>query len=143
MKISRHAALAFVAGLVFAAAAQAHHSFSMFDRETEMHLTGVVSRWAFNNPHAWLYITVENENGEEVEWGFEGNAPPSLVRDCICGDIMAGIKSPTDCTLYGTACVPDAPVGACMVSSEGTCRIWHQYGGHPDLGGRRGAVCTR
>jgi hydrogenase expression/formation protein HypD len=29
--------------------------------------------------------------------------------------------------------VPDAPVGACMVSSEGTCRIWHQYGGIPDL----------
>jgi hydrogenase expression/formation protein HypD len=30
--------------------------------------------------------------------------------------------------------VPDAPVGACMVSSEGTCRIWHQYGGgRPDL----------
>ena len=76
----------------------------------------------------------------ESLWDF---APPALVRDCICGDIMAGIKSPTDCTLYGTACVPDAPVGACMVSSEGTCRIWHQYGGHPDLGGRRGAVCAR
>jgi hydrogenase expression/formation protein HypD len=76
----------------------------------------------------------------ESLWDF---AAPALVRDCICGDIMAGIKSPTDCTLYGHACVPDAPVGACMVSSEGTCRIWHQYGGHPDLGGRRGAVCAR
>jgi hydrogenase expression/formation protein HypD len=76
----------------------------------------------------------------ESLWDF---APPALVRDCICGDIMAGIKSPTDCPLYGTACVPDSPVGACMVSSEGTCRIWHQYGGHPDLGGRRGAVCAR
>ena len=31
-------------------------------------------------------------------------------------------------------CTPEHPVGACMVSSEGTCRIWHQYGGHPDLG---------
>jgi hydrogenase expression/formation protein HypD len=29
--------------------------------------------------------------------------------------------------------VPDTPVGACMVSSEGTCRIWHQYGGRPSL----------
>ena len=76
----------------------------------------------------------------ESLWDF---APPALVRDCICGDIMAGIKSPTDCTLYGSACVPDSPVGACMVSSEGTCRIWHQYGGHPDLGGHRGAVCAR
>ena len=76
----------------------------------------------------------------ESLWDF---APPALVRDCICGDIMAGIKSPTDCPLYGRQCVPDSPVGACMVSSEGTCRIWHQYGGHPDLGGRRGAVCAR
>jgi hydrogenase expression/formation protein HypD len=70
-------------------------------------------------------------------------APPVLVQSCICGDIMAGIKSPTDCALFGRECVPHSPVGACMVSSEGTCKIWHQYGGHPDLGGYSGAVCTR
>ena len=69
-------------------------------------------------------------------------APPALVQDCICGDIMAGIKSPTDCALFGRECVPQSPVGACMVSSEGTCKIWHQYGGHPDLRGY-GAVCAR
>jgi hydrogenase expression/formation protein HypD len=73
-------------------------------------------------------------------WAF---APQPLTRECICGDIMSGIKSPTDCPLYGKECLPEAPVGACMVSSEGTCRIWHQYGGHPDLGGQRGAVCAR
>jgi hydrogenase expression/formation protein HypD len=60
-------------------------------------------------------------------------APPALVQQCICGDIMSGISSPVDCALFGKECVPDAPVGACMVSSEGACRIWHQYGGHPDL----------
>ena len=49
------------------------------------------------------------------------------------GDIMAGIASPHDCALFGKACTPDAPVGACMVSSEGTCKIWHQYGGRPEL----------
>ena len=69
-------------------------------------------------------------------------APPGLAQQCICGDIMAGIASPTDCPLYGTTCVPDSPVGACMVSSEGTCRIWQQYGGgRPDLSGPIGAVC--
>jgi hydrogenase expression/formation protein HypD len=68
-------------------------------------------------------------------------APPMLAHACICGDIMAGISSPSDCPLFGTACVPDTPVGACMVSSEGTCRIWHQYGGgRPDLSGA-GSVC--
>ncbi|MBT5483140.1 MAG: hypothetical protein HOH14_07475 [Gammaproteobacteria bacterium] len=66
-------------------AALAHHSFSMFDRETEMVLTGTVERWAFNNPHAWLYINVIDENGETVEWGFEGGAPPSLVRAGMTG----------------------------------------------------------
>jgi hydrogenase expression/formation protein HypD len=60
--------------------------------------------------------------------------PPRLSAQCICGDIMAGIASPNDCVLFGKDCVPEAPVGACMVSSEGTCKIWHQYGGHPDLG---------
>jgi hydrogenase expression/formation protein HypD len=73
-------------------------------------------------------------------WDF---APATLSQQCICGDIMAGIKSPTDCAIYGRECVPEQPVGACMVSSEGTCRIWHQYGGHPDLGGSRGAICAR
>jgi hydrogenase expression/formation protein HypD len=61
------------------------------------------------------------------------HAPSTLVRQCICGNIMAGIASPAECPLFGTACVPDAPVGACMVSSEGTCRIWHEYGGVPAL----------
>jgi hydrogenase expression/formation protein HypD len=61
------------------------------------------------------------------------HAPSALTQQCICGDIMAGIASPTTCPLFGRACVPDSPVGACMVSSEGTCRIWYQYGGHPDL----------
>jgi hydrogenase expression/formation protein HypD len=64
------------------------------------------------------------------------HAPPKLVQDCICGDIMAGIKSPNHCSLFGKECGPETPVGACMVSSEGTCRIWAQYGGaRPDLGG--------
>ena len=68
-------------------------------------------------------------------------APPTLAHQCICGDIMAGISSPKDCPLFGNACMPDSPVGACMVSSEGTCRIWHQYGGgRPDLS-TFGAMC--
>ena len=55
-------------------------------------------------------------------------APSLLSQHCLCGDIMAGLKGPRDCALFGAECVPDTPVGACMVSSEGTCRIWHEYG---------------
>ena len=61
------------------------------------------------------------------------HAPSALTAVCICGDIMAGIAAPHQCPLFGKECVPDSPVGACMVSSEGTCKIWYQYGGHPDL----------
>ena len=60
-------------------------------------------------------------------------APSALTQACICGDIMAGIAGPSDCRLFGNECLPESPVGACMVSSEGTCKIWYQYGGHPDL----------
>jgi hydrogenase expression/formation protein HypD len=60
-------------------------------------------------------------------------APGGLAQKCICGDIMAGVRQPTDCELFGKECVPETPVGACMVSSEGSCKIWHQYGGVPDL----------
>ncbi len=60
-------------------------------------------------------------------------APPALAGQCICGDIMAGIRNPNDCRLFNRECVPENPVGACMVSNEGTCKIWHLYGGVPDL----------
>jgi hydrogenase expression/formation protein HypD len=56
-----------------------------------------------------------------------------LERECLCGTIMMGLATPHDCSLFGKACAPESPVGACMVSSEGTCRIWHTYGGAPDL----------
>ena len=67
------------------AAANAHHSFSMFDRDTQRVLTGTVERWAFNNPHSWLYINVKNADGSATLWSFEGAAPPQLVGRGITG----------------------------------------------------------
>jgi hydrogenase expression/formation protein HypD len=46
---------------------------------------------------------------------------------CICGDIMRGKKTPEECALYAGKCVPENPVGACMVSNEGTCNTWYKY----------------
>ena len=66
-----------------------------------------------------------DRNGTEI--------PADHLDECICGDIMAGLAKPTECPLFGTACTPESPVGACMVSSEGTCKIWQLYGGRPDL----------
>ena len=49
---------------------------------------------------------------------------------CLCGDILKGIKKPTDCRLFAKTCVPDDPVGPCMVSSEGTCAAYFKYKRH-------------
>ena len=46
---------------------------------------------------------------------------------CICCDILRGLKSPVECQLFGETCVPDNPVGACMVSSEGACNSYFKY----------------
>ena len=72
-------------GLLSMSAVFAHHSFTQFDRSTEMIKTGTVVRWAFNNPHSWLYMNIENEDGTETLWSFEGSAPPSLIPRGITG----------------------------------------------------------
>jgi hydrogenase expression/formation protein HypD len=49
---------------------------------------------------------------------------------CMCGDILRGIRTPRDCPLFGKTCVPENPVGACMVSVEGACNTWFKYVSH-------------
>ncbi|MDD1679248.1 MAG: hydrogenase formation protein HypD [Methanomicrobiales archaeon] len=46
---------------------------------------------------------------------------------CICDRVLRGVADPTDCRMFGKACTPRTPVGPCMVSHEGACKIWHQY----------------
>ncbi len=47
-------------------------------------------------------------------------------KGCICGSVLKGIKTPVDCKLFAKKCTPEMPVGACMVSSEGTCAAYYQ-----------------
>jgi hydrogenase expression/formation protein HypD len=46
---------------------------------------------------------------------------------CRCGEVIKGMLKPPGCPLFGTRCVPEDPVGPCMVSSEGTCAAWYKY----------------
>jgi hydrogenase expression/formation protein HypD len=46
---------------------------------------------------------------------------------CLCGDILRGIRTPDECILFASACNPDHPVGACMVSDEGACNTYYKY----------------
>ena len=89
----------------------------------------------------------------EFEWRGLGNVPYSALKlrqaygrfdaelhlplrelgsqdhkSCLCGQIIRGAKKPTDCKLFGKACLPENPIGACMVSSEGTCAAYYTYG---------------
>ncbi len=53
-----------------------------------------------------------------------GRANPA----CRCGEVLQGKCKSTDCPLFGTVCTPLHPVGACMVSNEGACSAYYQYG---------------
>jgi len=46
---------------------------------------------------------------------------------CACGDVLKSIKTPADCKLFGTACLPEHPIGPCMVSGEGACGAYYRY----------------
>jgi len=48
---------------------------------------------------------------------------------CLCGDILRGVRLPADCRLFGRSCIPEHPVGPCMVSAEGACSAYYLYGG--------------
>ena len=49
-------------------------------------------------------------------------------RGCRCGEVLQGRCTPEGCALFGRACTPEHPVGACMVSSEGACSAFYLYG---------------
>lgn len=46
---------------------------------------------------------------------------------CRCGDVLRGAIEPPECPLYARSCTPESPIGACMVSSEGTCAAWYRH----------------
>jgi hydrogenase expression/formation protein HypD len=58
---------------------------------------------------------------------------------CECGDILRGVKKPAECRLFGTACTPETPIGACMVSAEGACAAHWTYGRFRERAGNAAA----
>jgi hydrogenase expression/formation protein HypD len=50
-----------------------------------------------------------------------------ILKGCLCHLVMVGKINPFECPSYMTSCVPESPKGACMVSNEGTCRIWAKH----------------
>ena len=64
-------------------------------------------------------------------------------RACQCGQVLRGALKPWECKVFGTACTPETPIGTCMVSSEGACAAYYNFGRvHRDVAvslGRTGA----
>jgi len=54
-------------------------------------------------------------------------APGEEKSGCRCGEVLCGLIEPPECGLFEKSCTPDAPVGPCMVSSEGACAAWFKY----------------
>lgn len=74
-----------------------------------------------------LGVRNEKQDAKKIYADVFGRIKISEKSACMCGDVLRGMVEPQECPLYGKTCTPDSPRGACMVSLEGTCRIY--YGG--------------
>jgi hydrogenase expression/formation protein HypD len=105
------------------------------------------------NPQAIAAIEETMELRETFEWRGLGSIPYSALRlqaafslwdaevryelpgvrvadpkACQCGEVLVGALKPWECRVFGTACTPERPLGTCMVSSEGACAAFYNYG---------------
>ena len=119
--------------------------------EVENQYTRVVRR--NGNPRAIAAIEETMELGETFEWRGLGwiersglrlrpefadwdaearfELPGNRVEDpkaCQCGEVLVGAIKPWECKVFGTACTPERPIGTCMVSAEGACAAYYNYG---------------
>ena len=82
-----------------------------------------------------------------VQWDAEERfeVPGLQVADpkaCQCGEVLKGVIKPWECKVFGTACTPEAPIGSCMVSPEGACAAYFNYGRLSMASQRRGLLAT-
>ncbi|MDH7487895.1 MAG: hydrogenase formation protein HypD [Anaerolineae bacterium] len=79
-------------------------------------------------PASGLRIRLEFQV-HDAALAFPVDVPPSREPPgCRCGDVLRGVLAPPSCPLFGKACTPEHPVGPCMVSAEGACAAYYQFG---------------
>ncbi|MBV8529415.1 MAG: hydrogenase formation protein HypD [Candidatus Dormibacteraeota bacterium] len=86
----------------------------------------------------WRGLGFISQSGLELreefdEWNAEKmfTVPGVRVADpkaCQCGEVLKGVLKPWECKVFGTACTPETPIGTCMVSSEGACAAYYNFG---------------
>lgn len=81
MKLMTILAIGFAAAAAGTGTAFAHHSFAAeFDANLPIELTGVVTKVDWTNPHTYIFMDVENEDGEYEPWSIEMGSPNGLMR---------------------------------------------------------------
>ena len=80
-----------------------------------------------NIPGSGLKISGKYESFDALKRFSVKVNVPFEPKGCICGDILKGLKTPSECKLFKKVCNPDNPVGACMVSGEGSCAAYFKY----------------
>jgi hydrogenase expression/formation protein HypD len=63
----------------------------------------------------------------EVRWDVPG-VRVADPKACQCGEVLKGVIKPWECKVFGTACTPERAIGTCMVSAEGACAAYFNYG---------------
>jgi hydrogenase expression/formation protein HypD len=81
----------------------------------------------------WIERSGFGISGEYSKWDAEARfaVPGERVADpaaCECGAVLTGRIKPWECRVFGTACTPDTPIGTCMVSPEGACAAYYNFG---------------
>ncbi len=63
----------------------------------------------------------------ELRWSMPG-VRVADPKACQCGEVLKGVLKPWECKVFGTACTPETPIGTCMVSPEGACAAYYNFG---------------
>ncbi|PKQ31457.1 MAG: hydrogenase formation protein HypD [Actinobacteria bacterium HGW-Actinobacteria-2] len=81
----------------------------------------------------WIENSGLGVSPDYAAWDAEAKfaVPGERVADppaCECGSVLTGKLKPWQCRVFGTACTPDTPIGTCMVSPEGACAAYYNFG---------------
>jgi hydrogenase expression/formation protein HypD len=78
-------------------------------------------------PHSALKIKAEYAEFDAEQRYELADSVAQEHQQCLCGAVLRGVKKPMECKLFATVCVPENPLGSCMVSSEGACAAVYAY----------------
>jgi hydrogenase expression/formation protein HypD len=100
----------------------------------------------------WRGLGLIEQSGYKLRWEYRDHDAERLFdvdaiethesSVCISGQILKGLKKPHDCPAFGRECTPQTPLGATMVSSEGSCAAYYSYGRHLEDGLAHGSLAN-